>query len=171
MKQDKEVWLRGEFVVGITPLLQPVAHALLQAKEEINLLMSGFPDHLLWERPAQTAAPAFHLLHIAGVLDRLLCYAEGNLLTEAQLHYLKQETQPNDTTTTDLLNNVNQQIDISLQRLQQFKAEMLTEKRGVGRAALPSTVIGLCTHAAEHTMRHVGQLLVTIKIIIAANNL
>jgi uncharacterized damage-inducible protein DinB len=35
----------------------------------------------------------------------------------------------------------------------------------VGRAKLPSTVLGLLFHAAEHTQRHVGQLLVTAKVV------
>lgn len=165
MKQDKEVWLRGKIVDGITPLLQPVAHALLQAQEEINDLMERFPDELLWNRPAGCAAPAFHLLHIAGVLDRLLCYAEGKTLTEEQLQYLKKESIPSDTTVKYLLNRFNDQVTITIERLKQFTGQDLTEHRGVGRAALPSTVIGLCTHAAEHTMRHTGQLLVTVRFI------
>lgn len=41
----------------------------------------------------------------------------------------------------------------------------LTEVRGVGRAQLPSTVLGLLFHAAEHTQRHVGQLLVTARVV------
>jgi len=41
----------------------------------------------------------------------------------------------------------------------------LLDKRGVGRAQLPSNVLGLLFHAAEHTMRHTGQLLVTARIL------
>jgi hypothetical protein len=37
----------------------------------------------------------------------------------------------------------------------------LTATREVGRARLPSTVIGLLFHAAEHTQRHAGQALTT----------
>ncbi|MFT4093956.1 MAG: DinB family protein [Niabella sp.] len=165
MKQNKEVWLRGEIIEGITPMLQPVAYALLQAKEEINTLMEHFPDELLWDTPAGCAAPAFHLLHIPGVLDRLMSYAENKALTADQLDYLKQESQPRQLTTGAILENLNRQITITLGRLKQFDPEALTERRWVGRAALPSTVGGLCTHAAEHTMRHVGQLLVTAKFL------
>ncbi|MEI9810890.1 MAG: hypothetical protein WDO16_25110 [Bacteroidota bacterium] len=42
---------------------------------------------------------------------------------------------------------------------------ILTSVRGVGRAKIPSTVMGLLFHAAEHTMRHTGQLLVTAGIL------
>ena len=33
-----EVWLRGEPVEDVPPLLQPVAHSLLQCRDEIGLL-------------------------------------------------------------------------------------------------------------------------------------
>ena len=70
-----EYWLRGP-VPGIPALLQPVAHALLQAREEVNALMLGFPADLLWEQPAGLASAGFHLQHLAGVLDRLFTYAQ-----------------------------------------------------------------------------------------------
>lgn len=165
LKQDKEVWLRGEDVDGITPLLQPVAHALLQASEELAIIMQNLRDELLWAKPAGCASPGFHLLHISGVLDRLLTYAEGNGLTDTQLMYLKKETEIQDWSCPELEQDCRHQIKVALQRLKQFSAAILTDHRPVGRAALPSTVIGLCTHAAEHTMRHIGQLMVTVKVL------
>ena len=62
-------------------LLQPVAHALLQAREEVNLFMTAFPDGLLWDKPAGLASIAFHLQHLKGVLDRLFTYARGEKLS------------------------------------------------------------------------------------------
>lgn len=41
----------------------------------------------------------------------------------------------------------------------------LGDFRGVGRAQLPSTVIGCLVHGAEHAMRHVGQLSVTMRVV------
>jgi len=35
----------------------------------------------------------------------------------------------------------------------------------VGRKRIPSNVIGLLFHTAEHTQRHTGQLLVTVKVL------
>ncbi len=165
MKQDKEVWLRGEHFEGITQLLQPVAHALLQAGEELAIIMQNFNDQLLWSKPADCASPGFHLLHISGVLDRLLTYAEGNMLTDAQLAYLRKETEIQDLSSSDLEEQCQKQIKITLDRLKNFMPDLLAHPRSVGRAALPSTVIGLCTHAAEHTMRHIGQLMVTVKVL------
>lgn len=55
------------------------------------------------------------------------------------------------------------QVDMAIEQLNKTDENTLTETRFVGRAKTPSTHIGLLVHAAEHTMRHVGQLMVTIK--------
>jgi uncharacterized damage-inducible protein DinB len=136
--------------------------------EEIKDLMKDFPDALLWERPADVASPGFHLLHITGVLDRLCTYAKGNQLTEEQLAYLKREAEAQ-SSVTDLVDALEQQVQRTLAYFSTIDEKGLTEKRSVGRKALPSTVHGLLFHAAEHTMRHLGQLLVTVKIIKAGN--
>ena len=162
-----EIWLRGP-LDGITPFLQPVAHALLQAKEEINELMKDFPEHLLWEKPAGVASPGFHLQHLAGVLNRLFTYAEGKSLSEEQLTALKAEGKAEAAgNLQELLQIFNQQVEKSIEQLKVTAADELTEFRGVGRAQLPSTVLGLLVHGAEHTMRHMGQLLVTVRILLA----
>jgi uncharacterized damage-inducible protein DinB len=148
-------------------LLQPAAHALLQAREEVNALMTGFPDALLWQRPAGVASPGFHLQHLAGVLDRLFTYANDQPLTPAQLHDLAAEGTPisGQSTVAQLLNRFNIQIDKALDQIGQTPETNLTQPRYVGRARLPSTVGGLLFHAAEHTQRHTGQLLVTARVI------
>ena len=166
-KKKPEVWLRGP-LDGIPPLLQPVAHALLQSREEINELMVGFPEELLWEKPAGMASPGFHLQHLAGVLDRLFTYARNEQLTQQQLAYLANEGKGGAELVT-LLGNFNKQVDIAIKQLSETNEDTLTEMRGVGRAQIPSTVIGLMIHAAEHTMRHTGQLLVTVYWLKAGN--
>ncbi len=109
-----EVWLRRP-LPNIPPLLQPVAHALLQAKEEINELMHHFPEDKLWEKPAVAASPGFHLQHIAAVLDRLFTYAKGSQLTDEQLQYLSAEGKPGgEVTLNKLLERLNQQIEKTL---------------------------------------------------------
>jgi len=164
MSKLPEVWLRGP-LTGIPALLQPVAHALLQAREEIVVLMRGFPEQLLWERPAGLASPGFHLQHLSGVINRLFAYAKGHQLSEKQLRYLAAEGKPGDYTVTSLVDLFSQQVDDAIRQLSKTNEAVLTDARGVGRAQLPSTVIGLYVHAAEHTMRHLGQLLVTVKVL------
>jgi hypothetical protein len=164
-KDNREVWLRGP-LPNLPSLLQPVAHALLQAREEVATLMSDFPEEKLWEKPSGVASPAFHLQHISGVLDRLFTYAKGELLSELQLQSLAGEGKPSGGVTKGLLiENFGIQVDKALEQLRSTSETELTQTRGVGRAQLPTTVIGLYTHAAEHTMRHLGQLLVTVRVL------
>ena len=184
-KAIREVWLRGP-VPGIPPLLQPVAHALLQAREEVTALMAGFPEERLWDRPAGVASAGFHLQHLTGVLDRLFTYAAGKALSEEQLAALAAEGKAgperdgselegrpirDQSLVRELVDQFNIQIDNALAQLASTSEQTLTEVRGVGRAQIPSTVLGLLVHGAEHTQRHVGQLLVTVRILTGEGNL
>jgi len=166
VNKKAEVWLRGT-LPGILPALQPVAHALLQAHEELNELTTDFPDALLWNKPAGMASVGFHLEHMAGVLDRLFTYAKGELLSAQQLQALQEEgkPKPQEVTASILVAQFNNQVELSLAQIKNTPEEELFETRGVGRARIPSTVLGLLVHAAEHTMRHLGQLLVTVKVV------
>ncbi len=161
-----EVWQRGP-INEIPALLQPVAHALLQAVEDVDELMYDFPHELLWQRPANVASPAFHLQHLAGVLDRVFTYARNEQLTDFQLQQLNDEDIEMQFTVNvkSLLERFKNQVQIALLQIKHTDEAILKEHRGVGRKQLPSTVIGLFVHAAEHTMRHVGQLSVTVKIL------
>lgn len=164
--ETREVWLQGP-LPDMPPLVQPIAHALMQARDEVRSLMVNFPEALLWERPANVAAVGFHLQHLTGVLDRLFTYARQKSLSAEQLAALALEGKPdaNELSVTELVEKFDQQVEKALSELRLVDEKTLTDVRGVGRAQLPSTVIGLLTHAAEHTMRHVGQLSVTVRVI------
>jgi uncharacterized damage-inducible protein DinB len=163
-----EVWLRGP-LPQVPPLLQPVAHALLQARQEIAEYLADFPPEKLAERPLGLASVGFHLRHLTGVLDRTFTYARAEPLSEVQLTYLAAEGQPptHPGAVQELVQNFHEQVDRAIAQLIATPEATLPEWRGVGRAQLPSTVIGLLVHAAEHTTRHVGQLLVTSKILMS----
>ena len=165
-----EVWQRGP-LQEMPGLLQPIAHALLQAEEELEEMMNNFSDELLWQRPANVASPAFHLQHLSGVLDRVFTYARNEPLTDFQLTQLHDEdvAPQQNVSVQSLLERFKRQIKTAIIQLQNTDENTLKEYRGVGRKQLPSTVIGLLVHAAEHTMRHVGQLSVTVKILKASN--
>ncbi|RYY20813.1 MAG: DinB family protein [Cytophagaceae bacterium] len=149
------------------PLLQPVAHALLQAREEVAACLTDFPAARLAERPLGLASVGFHLRHLTGVLDRTFTYARAEALSERQLAYLAAEGQPPTYpgAVPELVQAFHNQVDVAIAQLKNTPEATLPEWRGVGRAQLPSTVIGLLVHAAEHTTRHVGQLLVTSKLV------
>lgn len=147
----------------VPPLLQPVAHCLLQAREEIQESLRGFPETLLWERPLGLASPGFHLQHIVGFLDRLFTYARNEPLNSSQLKWLAEEGKQKEGLGLDkLLAALEAQVNTSIAQLIHSNPDLLLDWRGVGRKQLPSNVLGLYFHAGEHAMRHNGQLLVTV---------
>lgn len=160
-----EAWLRGP-IPGVPGLLQPAAHALVGAREDLHAYLDDFPDDALWDRPAGVASVGFHLRHVAGVLDRLFTYARGEGLTDAQLAALEGEATPDpDATTAALLDGVDAAVDRALDALRATDEGSLLEARAVGRAGLPSTVLGLLVHAAEHAQRHTGGVIATARIV------
>jgi uncharacterized damage-inducible protein DinB len=167
--QQPEVWQRGP-VPGIAPLLQPVAHALLQAQEEIHGLLNNFSPAFFWQQPAGLASPAFHVQHITGVLDRLFTYAKGEALSPLQLHALSLEGKNDEAMgIDDVLAAFDSQIEKAIAQLGQIDVATILDLRGIGRKQIPTNVLGLLFHAAEHTMRHTGQLLVTTSMLTALN--
>ena len=160
-----EAWLRGP-LPDVPALLQPVAHALVQAREEVHNALATFPDAHLWDRPAGVASVGFHLQHLTGVLDRLLTYARGEALTDHQLEALRAEGAPTDALTVHRLTAAfDRQVDGALAQIRATDEATLLDTRGVGRKQIPSTVLGLLVHAAEHTTRHLGQLIVTARVV------
>jgi len=147
-------------------MLQPIAHSLLQMLDEVKAALIDFPPHLLWTRPAGVASVGFHLQHIAGVVDRLTTYARNEGLSPRQFAELSTEGTPSrpDVTADELIERIRTTVDTAIEQLRQTDEQTLTDAREVGRRRLPSTVMGLLFHAAEHAQRHLGQLLVTVRI-------
>src|SRR5687768_12730221 len=111
---SSEYWLRGP-IPDVPALLQPVAHALLQARDEISESLLDFPGDLLWEKPGGSASVAFHLQHIPGVLDRLFTYASNKQLDQQQLDYMSTEGKQNASiTVSSLLQRLHTQIEKSI---------------------------------------------------------
>jgi hypothetical protein len=166
MSETPEVWLRGP-VPDIPALLQPVAHSLLQSREELHAALTGLSSEHLWVTPAGAASIGYHARHAAGSLDRLFTYARGEPLTVAQRAALASEGAPDvrPRMVAVLLAEFDNAVDRALEQLKSTDGTTLLEFRGVGRAQLPSTVIGLLFHAAEHTQRQLGQITTTAKIL------
>lgn len=156
------MWLRGA-VEGYEPLLMPVVHALLQVRADLERLRDGVPAAHVWTRPGGAASIGFHVRHIGGALDRLFTYARGESLSESQRAALKREGDPGTppASLADEVAGVNATIDRALAQLRATSRDQLLEPRQVGRGALPSTVLGLLFHAAEHSTRHAGQAITT----------
>ena len=163
---EPEVWLRGP-LPGVAPLLQPAAHSLLQCRAEIRAALPALSAEQIWARPSGAASVGFHVRHAAGSLDRLLTYARGEQLSAAQLEALAAEAVPDlaDGAGARLATAFDETVDRALEQIRRTPDSQLLEPREVGRARLPSTVIGLLFHAAEHTQRHAGQVATTARIV------
>jgi uncharacterized damage-inducible protein DinB len=166
MANAPEVWLRGP-IPEIPPLLQPVAHSLLQSREELHAALAGLSPADVWTTPGGAASVGFHARHAAGSLDRLFTYARGEQLNAAQKAALAAEGQPDlrPQVVAGLLAEFDAAVERALAQLRTTDEASLTLARGVGHGQLPSTVVGLLFHAAEHTQRHMGQLMTTAKVV------
>jgi hypothetical protein len=164
MSFQPEAWLRGP-VPGVPKELQPVAHALMQAIEEVEQATGDLGHQDLWVAPGGAATIGFHLRHMAGALDRLLTYARGEALDDAQRATLRAEATPTDVTPGSLIEELRGVIDRALAQLESTPPDRLDDVRPVGRAQLPSTVRGLLHHAGEHTARHAAQVITTAKVV------
>ena len=162
---NTEWWQRGP-IEGVPAVLQPVAHILLQVRESVAEMVAGLSEDEWNRRPAGVASAAFHVRHITGVIDRLFTYARGQALSAEQLAAIKLEGGPLAVgDVARVLETLSSQIDAAIAELKTVDVITLGDFRGVGRAQLPSTVIGCLVHGAEHAMRHVGQLSVTIRVV------
>jgi hypothetical protein len=164
-----EIWLRGP-LDGYPALLQPVAHSLMQCREDVNARLEAVAPERLWMRPNGAAAAGYHVRHAAGSLDRLFTYARAEQLSSDQMTAFRAEAEPDlePGAAERLLAHFNATLDRALEQVKRTPESTLRDAREVGRGKLPSTVIGLLFHAAEHTQRHVGQLITTLKIVDAA---
>ncbi len=164
-----EVWLRGP-LPDYMDELQPVAHSLLQVREEVGRV-EALPPATLWARPGGAASIGFHLKHLAGSLDRLLTYAAGRPLNAAQRDALAKEESDTGESASTLVRQVHAAIDRALAHVRTTPLCTLDEVREVGRNRLPSTVLGLLFHAAEHAQRHSAQIITTAKILGSSGDL
>jgi uncharacterized damage-inducible protein DinB len=169
---QQPAWLRGP-VSGIPAVLQPVAHALIDADEDVQKVVPGLSAQEIAARPGGgggAASVAYHIKHAMGSLDRLFTYARGEALNETQLAALVAEKtlDPALFTAKQLAAEFSVAVETAHAQLRVTRESDLFATRLVGRAKLPSTTLGLLVHAAEHTARHVGQLVTTAKIVQAS---
>src|SRR5476651_739750 len=85
-------WQRGS-IDSLAAILQPIAHILLQVRERVGEIVEPLTEEEWNARPAGIASAAFHVRHIAGVIDRLFTYARGNALSTEQFAAIQSEGQ------------------------------------------------------------------------------
>jgi len=165
MEQKVEPWLRGTRT-DVDAVRRGVIHALELAAEDVALWCKGLSDDELELRPLGLPSVGFHLRHIARSLDRLLTYAEGQQLSERQLQALKTEMDGGAGRET-LLMEFAEGIEVAVRRVLAISEKSYEQPRVVGRKKLPTSVGGLLIHCADHTQRHVGQEVTTVKVVTA----
>jgi uncharacterized damage-inducible protein DinB len=162
-----EPWLRGT-LDDVPAVPRAVMHALELAREDLQRWCAGLSDVEVHARPSRLPSAAFHLKHIAGSLDRLLTYAEGRDLDSAQMAALLAETIETGASGGLLQACIDALAAASLRIRALAVAPGFEAARTVGRKRLPTTLGGLLVHIADHTQRHVGQAITTVKVLLAA---
>jgi uncharacterized damage-inducible protein DinB len=155
--------MRGP-IEGLHPLLAPVLYSFQMAREDLEKYTAGLPPARIWATPHGLASVGFNMLHIAGSTNRLMTYLQGKELTAAQLEAMAAEASPGEPSREQLLAALNHAFGDAEAVIRATDPATLGDTRTVGRKRLPTTVIGLLTHIAEHTQRHVGQAIDAAKL-------
>jgi len=158
-----EPWLRGA-LSDVHPLIMPVLFSFQQVREDIRTYTGDLTDEQVWRQLDGLPPLGFHLRHIAGSVDRLVTYLSGEQLSEQQLLFLRQEATAG-ATLQELLRAVDASLDVAEARVRNINPQTVYDARSVGRRKLPTTVVGLLIHLAEHTQRHLGQAITTAKFL------
>ena len=167
-EHPEEPWLRGP-ISGVDPLLAPILYSFQQAREDLARCTASLTIDQIWARPYGFGSAGFHLRHIAGSVNRLMSYLANRPLDEAQLAAVAAEHDPG-ASREDLLGAIDAAFANAERTVRSLDPSRLREPRPVGRKRLPSTVIGLLTHIAEHTQRHVGQAISAAKLAAATGS-
>ena len=141
-----------------------VVHGLEQAREDLLAWTADLDEAEMCAKPHQLAPVGFQLRHIAGSVDRLLTYADGEDLNEAQLTELRGEMTAV-FTSHEVRALAMERLLEAEKRVRGFDPARLDEPRWVGKKRLPTTLAGLLIHTVEHTQRHVGQLIITVRVL------
>lgn len=158
-----EPWLRGTHA-EVPAAGRAVLHALDLALDDLTQWTAGLADAEVHLQPLGLPSVAFHLRHIARSTDRLLGYAEGLQISPEQLAALKAE-QTGDQSLAELLAEVEASFSNAAERVRVLATANLDTPRGVGRKQLPTSIGGALVHVADHTQRHVGQVVTTAKVL------
>jgi len=161
-----EPWLRGTHA-DVPAAGRAVIHALELALEDVKKWTEGLTDAEIHSQPLGLNSIAFLLRHMAGSTDRILTYAEGDQLSAEQMAVLQGEADAEGKrkSLAALLAEVESAFRRAAERVRRLAAADLETPRGVGRKQLPTTLGGALIHVADHTMRHVGQVISTAKVL------
>jgi hypothetical protein len=158
-----EPWLRGP-IVGVHPMAAPFLYSMTQVREDLAHWTAGLTTAELWATPAGLGPIGFHIRHLGGATERLAAYLQGAALSDRQMREMNQEAQPG-AALDELMRKLEDQFIYAEAVVKALDPRAWTDARTVGRKALPTTVGGLVHHIAEHAQRHLGEIIVTAKVV------
>ncbi len=159
-----EPWMRGP-LEGVEAFVQPVFFSFQQVREDLETHTSGLTTEQVWTQPAENLAPlGFHLRHIPGSIERLTTYLMDRTITPEQIAFLKAEATPG-ASLSELTSALHDALAACEAELRTIEPKEIHAPRFIGRKRLPTTVLGLLVHIAEHTQRHLGQAITTAKLV------
>ncbi|MGA2168721.1 MAG: DinB family protein [Terracidiphilus sp.] len=163
-----EPWLRGTYA-EVPAVGRAVLHALDLALDDLTKWTEGLTNAEVHAKPLGLTSVAFHLRHIARSTDRLLSYAEGKQLSAEQLKTFRAEQAGPELQEMEplavLLAEVEASFSNAAERVRVLATADLDVFLGVGRKQLPTSIGGALIHVADHTQRHVGQVMTTAKVL------
>jgi uncharacterized damage-inducible protein DinB len=163
MNTELEPWQRGP-LEGVPTVLAPLLYSFQQAREDLQKWTAPLTDAQMWERPHGLAPVGFHIRHIGGSVERLTTYLAGGQLSDFQMAEVRAQMDPG-ATRAELFAEMERRMAWAESVVRAIDPATLTEPREVGRKRLPTTVAGLLVHIAEHAQRHVGQAILTAKLL------
>jgi uncharacterized damage-inducible protein DinB len=163
-----EPWLRGTHS-DVPAVGRAVLHAFDLALDDLTKWTEGLTDDEVHAKPLELPSVAFHLRHLARSTDRLLTYAEGGQISADQLGLLKTEQSGTEGREPETLAELLAEVEVSFSNAEDRVRVLATADfntfRGVGRKQLPTSIGGALVHVADHTQRHVGQVVTTAKVL------
>jgi hypothetical protein len=158
-----EPWLSGP-LPGIDPMVAPLFYSFEQARQELRDHTNGLTPEQLWSKPFGMTPAGFHIRHMGGAAERLATYLRGEQLSGEQVEEAQRESEPG-ASRFELLGDLDAAFGRCEAVVRMVDPANLQAPRAVGRRRLPTTAIGLIVHIAEHTQRHLGQAITTLKLV------
>lgn len=162
--QTEEPWMSGTLAD-----LHPVVAALLYSFRHARLDLGAWTKELSTEELSLSllglAPVSFHIRHIAGSVDRLLTYARREQLSALQIAAIGDEAQPG-LSREEMLKLLDDSFGQAETVVRGLDSASLCKIREIGRKRIPVPLGTLLVHIAEHTQRHVGEAIITVKAVL-----
>ena len=159
-----EPWLSGT-ITGTHPVLAALLYSFQHARQDLDQWTRGFSDEQMWRKVGDVAPVGFHIRHIAGSVDRLVTYANNGSLDETQLKELNSEQEGQGPSRDGLFAFLDRKFAHAAEIVRGIHPSTLADIREIGRKKVPVPLGVLLVHISEHTQRHVGEAIVTAKIV------